>query len=130
MLRQRCFFVRQRTRLRNRIHRLLGAWHNVELPQCSDLFGRKGMSFLSKLQLPDPDGMLLAQQLEMLRNLQLRIKEDEAVIKERMGDNAAMERLRSMPGMGPILAAWLSARLTTSRVSPTPRSLRGCARAP
>jgi len=46
VLRQRCFFVRQRTMLRNRIHRLLGAQHEVKLPQCSDLFGRKGLSFL------------------------------------------------------------------------------------
>jgi transposase len=45
VLRQRCFFVRQRTILRNRIHRLLGAQHEVKLPQCSDLFGRKGLSF-------------------------------------------------------------------------------------
>jgi hypothetical protein len=32
--------------LRNRIHRLLGAQHEVKLPQCSDLFGRRGLSFL------------------------------------------------------------------------------------
>ena len=43
VLRQRCFFVRQRTMLRNRIHRLLGGQHGLKLPQCSDLFGRKGM---------------------------------------------------------------------------------------
>ena len=40
--------------LRNRIHRLLGAQHEVKLPQCSDLFGRKGLSFLEKLELPAP----------------------------------------------------------------------------
>jgi hypothetical protein len=33
VLRQRCFFVRQRTMLRNRIHRLLGGQHEVKLPQ-------------------------------------------------------------------------------------------------
>jgi transposase len=49
VLRQRCFFVRQRTMLRNRIHRLLGAQHEIKLPQCSDLFGRKGLSFLEIL---------------------------------------------------------------------------------
>jgi hypothetical protein len=32
--------------LRNRIHRLLGGQHEVKLPQCSDLFGRRGLSFL------------------------------------------------------------------------------------
>ncbi len=43
VLRQRCFFVRQRTMLRNRIHRLLGGQHDLKLPQCSDLFGKKEM---------------------------------------------------------------------------------------
>jgi hypothetical protein len=28
--------------LRNRIQRLLSAQHNLQLPQCSDLFGKKG----------------------------------------------------------------------------------------
>jgi transposase len=59
VLRQRCFFVRQRTMLRNRIHRVLGAQHEVKLPQCSDLFGRKGLSFLEKLELPAPARLLL-----------------------------------------------------------------------
>jgi transposase len=59
VLRQRCFFVRQRTMLRNRIHRLLGAQHEVKLPQCSDLFGRRGLSFLDKLELPAPARLLL-----------------------------------------------------------------------
>ena len=44
--------------LRNRIHRLLGAQHEVKLPQCSDLFGRKGWSFLEKLELPAPARLL------------------------------------------------------------------------
>ena len=58
MLRQRCFFVRQRTMVRNRIHRLLGAQHGLKLPQCSDLFGAKGLSFLEKLELAAPAGLL------------------------------------------------------------------------
>jgi transposase len=63
VLRQLCFFVRHRTMMRNRIHRLLGAQHGLKLPQCSDLFGAKGMSFLNKLDLPAPTGLLLTQQL-------------------------------------------------------------------
>jgi len=52
VLRQRCFFVRQRTMLRNRIHRLLGGQHEVKLPQCSDLFGRKGRRLPGKAGTP------------------------------------------------------------------------------
>jgi transposase len=62
VLRQRCFFVRQRTMIRNRIHRLLGTQHGLSLPQCSDLFGAKGLSSLDKLELPRPAGLLHEQQ--------------------------------------------------------------------
>ena len=105
VLRQRCFFVRQRTMLRNRIHRLLGGQHDLKLPQVSDLFGRKGMSFLERLELPEPSGMLLKQQVEMLKSLQLRIKEDETALAEMMSMTSEQELLLSIPGMGPILAA-------------------------
>lgn len=105
VLRQRCFFVRQRTMLRNRIHRLLGAQHDLKLPQCSDLFGKKGLSFLEKLELPAPAGLLLKQQLEMLKNVQLRIREDEKALETMMAATAAQKQVLSLPGMGPILAA-------------------------
>ena len=104
VLRQRCFFVRQRTMLRNRIHRLLGAQHDLKLPQVSDLFGKKGMSFLEKLELPAPHGLLLRQQLELLKSIQLRVKEDEAALAGMMEDCAEMKWVLSIPGMGPILA--------------------------
>jgi transposase len=105
VLRQRCFFVRQRTMLRNRIHRLLGGQHGLQMPQCSDLFGRKGMGILEGLKLPEPAGMLLKQQLEMLRTVQGRIIEDEKALAEMMKETPDMGYVQSLPGMGPILAA-------------------------
>ena len=105
VLRQRSFFVRQRTMLRNRIHRLLGGQHEVKLPQCSDLFGKKGLGFLEALELPAPAGLLLRQQLDMLRNLQVRIREDEKTLETMLEHTPALERVRSLPGMGLILAA-------------------------
>lgn len=105
VLRQRCFFVRQRTMLRNRIHRLLGGQHGLKLPQLSDLFGKKGLSFLENLELPAPAGLLLKQQLEMLRTVQTRIKEDEAALEKMIDRSAAYTHLLSVPGMGSILAA-------------------------
>jgi hypothetical protein len=37
---------------------------------------------LGKLELPDPAGLLLRQQLEMLENLKTRITEDEMALKK------------------------------------------------
>lgn len=105
VLRQRCFFVGQRTRVRNRIHRLLGGQHGLELPQLSDLFGRQGMSFLRKLELPAPAGLLLTQQLDLLEELQVRIAEDEKALKAMMNTSPQLRLLLGIPGVGPIFAA-------------------------
>ncbi len=127
VLRARCFFVRQRTKLRNRIHRLLGAQHGVALPQCSDLFGRKGLGFLEALTLPEPAGTLLRQQLSLLRELQARIAQDEKMLAAMMADTVDMERVRSLPGMGPILAAVVVSEIDDIRRFHTAQKLCGYA---
>jgi transposase len=105
VLRQRCFFVRQRTRVRNRIHRLISGQHGLELPQLSDLFGVQGMSFLRKLQLPAPEGTLLQQQVALLGELQARIAEDEKLLRQMHDEHPLLGHILSLPGMGPILGA-------------------------
>jgi len=103
VLRQRTFWVRQRTKVRNRIHRLLGRQHGLAMPQVSDLFGKKGKAALNKLALAAPDDLLLRQQLEMLDSLERHIRElDEKIALEGKGDEA-VGRLSSIPGIGPIL---------------------------
>lgn len=127
VLRQRAFFVRQRTMLRNRIHRLLGGQHEVKLPQCSDLFGKRGLSFLEALELPAPAGLLLRQQLDMLRNLQVRIREDEKTLEGMLEHTPALERVRSLPGMGLILAAVVVSEIDDIGRFPTAQKLCGYA---
>ena len=127
VLRQRCFFVRQRTMLRNRIHRLLGAQHEVKLPQCSDLFGRKGLSFLEKLELPAPARLLLTQQLALLKELAVRIHEDEKALEGLLQESPALNYVRSLPGMGPILAAVVVSEIDGIERFPSAQKLCGYA---
>ena len=127
VLRQRCFFVRQRTMLRNRIHRLLGAQHEVKLPQCSDLFGRKGWSFLEKLELPAQARLLLTQQLALLKELAMRIHEDEKALEGLLQESPALNYVRSLPGMGPILAAVVVSEIDGIERSPSAQKLCGYA---
>jgi transposase len=127
VLRQRCFFVRQRTMLRNRIHRLLGAQHEVKLPQCSDLFGRKGLSFLEKLELPAPARLLLTQQLTLLKELAVRIHEDEKALEGLVQETPALNYVRSLPGMGPILAAVVVSEIDGIERFPSAQKLCGYA---
>lgn len=103
VLRQRTFWVRERTKVRNRIHRLLGRQHGLALPHVSDLFGKKGRSALSKLALAAPDDLLLRQQVEMLDGLAKQIHElDEKIALEGTYDEA-VGHLATIPGIGPIL---------------------------
>ena len=128
VLRQRCFFVRQRTMLRNRIHRLLGAQHEVKLPQCSDPFlGRKGLSFLEKLELPAPARLLLTQQLALLKELAVRIHEDEKALEGLVQESPALNYVRSLPGMGPILAAVVVSEIDGIERFPSAQKLCGYA---
>ncbi len=127
VLRQRCFFVRQRTMLRNRIHRLLGGQHEVKLPQCSDLFGRRGLSFLEKLELPAPAKLLLTQQLALLKELAVRIHEDEQTLEGLVRESPALNYVRSLPGMGPILAAVVVSEIDGIERFPSAQKLCGYA---
>lgn len=117
LLRQRCFFVRQRTAIRNRLHVLPGTQRNLEMPQVSDLFGRKGMEALRKLRLDQPHRQLIPQQdLGLLVEIQARIKEDE--------DHRL---LLTVPGIGPILGAMVLSELDGIGRFPSAKKLLGYA---
>ena len=74
------FWVRERTKVRNRIHRLLARQHGLAMPQVTDRFGKKGLSALGKLPLAAPEDLLLRQQMEMLGALAKHIHElDEKI---------------------------------------------------
>lgn len=112
LLRQRCYFVRQRTSIRNRIHNLLGSQRELQLPQVSDLFGKKGMEALGKAVLDQPHRrLMLDQDLNMMRELNERIKEAEVAVADDFGDNEDYHLLLSVPGFGPTLAAVIASEV-------------------
>ena len=63
------------------------------------------MSFLEKLELPAPARLLLTQQLALLKELAVRIHEDEKALEGLVQESPALNYVNSLPGMGPILAA-------------------------
>jgi transposase len=110
-LRQRLYWARLRTMLRNRIHALLDRQRTLAPPQCSDIFGVKGLNFLRSLQLPEPDGTLLAEQLALhdLIAQQMRAQEKRIVAETRA--DPIVQRLQSIPGVGKVLAVVLAAEI-------------------
>jgi transposase len=111
LLRQRLYWSRLRTRLRNRVHALVDRQHDIALPQCSDLFGRKGTHALEALELPAPDGQLLREHLQVLAVLRTQMQDQEKEIAKANSSDALSRRLQSLPGVGPILAAVMATEI-------------------
>ena len=103
MIRQRVFLVRMRTRLKNRIHVLLDRCH-LPSPPVTDLFGKGGTAYLKK-NLSGVDSEILRENLDLLEALDALIKDAEHEIKRLLGNDPRVTVLRSIPGLGPILAA-------------------------
>jgi transposase len=100
-----------RTMLRNRVHALIDRQRGLKQPVWSDLFGVKGLGWLRRLEIAGPDGMLLRECLSMLDAIALQVKELEQCIAKELVDCEVMQRLLSMPGLGPILAAVIAIEL-------------------
>lgn len=112
MIRQRVFLVRMRTRLKNRIHVLLDRLH-VPLPAASDLFGQRGTRYLKELKLQGVDHEILQEDLELLEVFNRLIKEAEKQIGSLTSEDPRVRLLRTVPGLGPILAAVVAMEIDT-----------------
>lgn len=119
LLRQRLWFVRCQSALKNRIHNLLDRNHAAS-PAVTDLFGRQGRAWLDALTLPEPDTRLLAQDLALLDTLRQHIRDTERWIQETLKDNALIPVLETLPGIGKLLAALIALEVDTVRRFPTP----------
>ena len=113
LLRQRLYWARLRTQLRNRIHALLDRQRGLAPPQCADLFGGKGLAFLRTLQLSEPDGTLLREGLALHELIGQQMRAQEKRIVEETRADAVVQRLQSIPGVGKVLAAVIAAEIDT-----------------
>jgi transposase len=106
ILRQRMFFVRIETMVKNRIHTILDRHPETlrQAPNVSDLFGASGMEWLKGVVLPGEDNRLLVSELELFEILKQKISQSNGLVNELgKGDNRA-KLLRSIPGFGPFFS--------------------------
>lgn len=103
-LRQRLYWVRVRTAVRNRVHIILDRQAVLEMPQRSDLFTGRGMKILRSLRLPDRDQFLLDQNLECLEMLERHVKAIEKEMACLCKEDEDLRLLCSLPGLGTTLA--------------------------
>jgi transposase len=123
LLRQRLQLARLRTLVRNRIHVIVDRQHHLKLPQCSDLFGVKGLSALRQAILSEQDRQLLDGELALHDLMQSQIKALEKRIEKDNKENSMTRRLQSMPGLGKILAAVMASEIDTIERFPSTEKL-------
>lgn len=103
--RTRMFLVRQKTQLKNRILATL-AKYGLSVEGVSDVFGKRGMGLLSKqiALLPEHSRYTTECLLEQLEQVSKQIRQLEDRMDRFMEQTPEMELLKSLPGVGPILA--------------------------
>lgn len=102
VLRQRMFFVRMRTMVKNRIHTLVDRYPEIERAKGmkADLFGKAGMEWMRSIDLPPEARKLLDAELELIEALNERVMMSDRWVKELAEDNEDVELLQTIPGIG------------------------------
>lgn len=108
--RTRMLLVRMRTQLKNRIHALLSK-HGLDIREVTDLFGLRGRELIRERAglLPSETRYALDELLGELDHVIARVERLEKRMSEVFGDDPDLRRLRTLPGVGPILGTviWL-----------------------
>jgi len=106
LLRQRMFFVRVQTMVKNRINDILDRHPEIlcQSPQVSDVFGAVGLQWLDQLALLGPDQTLLGSELNLLKALRDKIHESDTIVRRLSREDTRARLLKTIPGIGPFFS--------------------------
>lgn len=113
VLRHRVRLVRMRTQVRNAIHVVVDQHPDAlpRRPEMSDLFGRLGISWLSRLELPDYQRRRLDELLEIHAFFSKKIAASDSLVRKMVKKDERCGWLKSMPGIGDFFAALIVAEV-------------------
>lgn len=113
LLRSRISLVRLRTQIKNKIHATVDRnWdYYTGLENLTDIFGKTGMSILKDTKIPEPDYMILTGYLELISDINKKIKDIEAQIDKRIASDKDVELLKTIPGVGNFTAFILKSEI-------------------
>lgn len=105
MPRTRMFLTRDRARTKNRIQANLNKY-GLAVTGYSDPFGKASRQEIRRrlAMLPEQTGMLTGELLDQLEGIEARIATQEKRIAELVRRTPEMQRLQTIPGIGPILS--------------------------
>jgi len=112
-LRERMFYVRLRTMVKNRIVTAFDRYpeQTAALKQCRDLFGAAGRKQLAAIEVSAIDRIQIDRSLVFIDDINRRIKECEATIKTLSKGNANVGWLKTLPGIGEFFARLIDAEI-------------------
>ena len=120
-MRARAFLVRLRTRIRNRIHMMLGK-HGIICPW-TDLFGKSGLIWLKEQKLDAASAEELKSLLILFRELSLHIQDRDRICLGKVTESNGAKILMSLPGIGVVTALTMLAEIGDYRRFASPEKL-------
>jgi len=114
VLRQRAFFIGTQTRVKNRIRALLAQQREErqhEVSQVKNLFTKRGLELMKRLELPGTDKALLDELLRTYQHLEERIKESDALVERLYKEMKEAQLIRTVPGFGKFLSVLVATEI-------------------
>ena len=121
LLRHRSKLVGDTVRMKNRIHNIL-AKNNLTVP-VSDLFGKKGLQFLSEASLPAYHRRQVDTYLDFYQPLKEQVSVLTEQIRQMAKNNSMAKLLMTIPGVGFITAMFMVAEIEDISRFPSYRHL-------
>jgi len=110
----RSFYVKLRTQVKNRVHALIDG-QGEEIREVakgySDLFGKKGLQWLSELRLNGSEEKMLRGLLEVYELLCKQVRATDKIVKEIVESDEDCELLKSIPGIGEFFAVLIKTEI-------------------
>lgn len=112
-LRERMFYVRLRTMVKNRIVTAFDRYpeQTAQLKRCTDLFGAAGHQQLAQLKVSELDRIQIDRSLAFIADINRQIKQAEVTIRALSKGNANVKRLKTIPGIGEFFARLIDAEI-------------------
>jgi len=124
-LRERMFYVRLRTMVKNRIVTVFDRYpeQTAQLKMLGDLFGKAGRAQLAQVNVSEIDRIQIDRGLAFIGDIDGRIKQSQATIRAMTKANVNVKLLKTIPGIGEFFARLIDAEIDDIKRFRNPKKL-------
>ena len=119
----RLYLVRQRVRLKQRVHSTLMAWGRP--CPVSDLFGARGRELIGRLEVPEPWRSHVESAVSLIDDTDREINAIDGELRRAATEHPYVALLTTVPGIGPVLGYTIAAEIGDISRFATPTKLAG-----